>query len=325
MTLPSPITTVSATELARILAQTAPHRADSTVWSKGAATLLDVVELRLHAVTTDRTAIAVGTAHLHETSGAWHAVLRDTDADALHQWASSRGHDEDVRLVSDGQRLDAHTAGSGLHLPVSTAYPVLDWRARLAPYLRNATASPAGLDTDALRRWSTSGDTLWLDATKPATAVVIRGERFVGLQMATKQTVPAIRVPGTDPATPLGSAPALPLPDRDSHHTTLYTEMLKRVITSEEAVTDARQAQDGWAATAHIHAAGSAYVANRLLAELEQYDPRRAYHLAAQLREELDLGEFTDIAREIAYRADLDPAAWRDEYRRRKDASLSRT
>ncbi|WP_331727240.1 hypothetical protein OG871_39810 (plasmid) [Kitasatospora sp. NBC_00374] len=323
--LPTPDTTLSATELARILAQTAPHRSDGTVWKEGAATLLDIVEQRLHAVTTDRTAVAVGTADLHHTSGSWRVALLDADADTLQRWAASRGYDEDVHLATDGQRLDAYTATSGLHLPARPDYPLLYWREFLTPYLSAATGQPTALDTDALRRWSTSGDALWMDFTEPTRPVVVRGERFVGVQMPMKRTAPGIRVPGTDPTGTADTAPTLPLRDKNDDFAVLRAEMLKRVVTAEEAVTDAHQAQDGWAATAHIRSAGSAWLASRLLAELERIDPRQAYLIAAQVHEELDLGEFTDAAFATAVESGLDPSTWRGKYQDAKDAWLQRS
>ncbi|MEV7122133.1 hypothetical protein [Kitasatospora griseola] len=323
--------TLSAPDLARILQQTAPHRSAGTDWKDGAATLIEAADQRLHAVTTDRYTIAVATADLHdvpETATDFRAVLLDGDADTLQAWAASRGYDEAVRLTTDGQQLDATTLTSKLRLPITTdGFPLPGWRDFIAKHLTQdgPQAQPAGLTAEGLRRWTEHHDVLWIGTAGPATPVTFRGENFIGLHMASKRPAPLLLLPSGDAATADMAPATLPLPAPGSHFTVLRTEMLKRVVVGEEAVKDARADDDGWAATERITAAGSAWLAQRLLERLEQLDPRLAHSFARQLREELDQGDFTDVAYEVAYGLGLAPADWTEEYRGAKDAYLVRT
>lgn len=68
-------------------------------------------------------------------------------------------------------------------------------------------------------------------------------------------------------------------------------------------------------AVASYAAAGvNAWSAYRFLAALHQADPRLAAQTVADLAEELDAGDFSESAWEIAAKAGHDPQKWSDDY-----------
>ncbi|MFD5615852.1 hypothetical protein [Kitasatospora sp. NPDC127060] len=310
-------TILRADELARILEQTAPHRSEPTSWKPGAITLLDADTTHLHAVTTCRYTLAVASAPACGRAGgdgeAWTATIQGHDADSLAAWARSRGYDEDVSLIVAADRVEAFTPTSALRVPVSASpFPVTEWRQLLAAELdgpTDSTAAPTALDTELLRRWSDSGDIVWLGQSRRSGHLLVLGEDFAGVQMPVKKDWAA----PSGPAWAAGDgAPVatLPLPDPDDDLARLQSEMLQRVVLADESAKDAYAVGDRAAAAAIVTAAGSAYLAFQALRALEEIDPRRAHRLAAQVCDDFDSGEFTETAYQAAQADGLDPSAW---------------
>ncbi|MFG2844219.1 hypothetical protein ACGF12_13755 [Kitasatospora sp. NPDC048296] len=314
-------TILRAAELARILEQTAPHRSEPTSWKPGALTLLDADATRLHAVTTCRYTLAVGSAPACGPEGGdgepWAATIQGHDADSLAAWARLRGHDEDVHLIVAADRVEAFTPTSALRVPVSTAaFPLSGgWRPFLAARLKPATGDaprPIALDTAILHRWRKAGDYVWLGVAEHDGSLLVLGEDFAGVQMpvALEWQPPLAHISAADGR----PVEALPLPDGNDEFAHLRAEMLQRVVTSGEALKDAAYSGGPDAVAPIANAAGSAYLAFRALRALEEVDPRRAHRLAAEVTDELDFAEFTEAAFDAAHEIGLDPSAWVARY-----------
>ncbi|WP_371523254.1 hypothetical protein [Kitasatospora sp. NBC_01300] len=311
-----------AAELARILDQTAPHRSKPDTWQDGSVTLLDADPVRLHAVTTSRYTVAVGSAALSGPDSAkgepWSTTLQDDDADSLAAWARTRGYDEDVRLIVAPDRLEASTLTSSLRVPVSaTKFPLRGgWRPFIAARVEPSTGTapkPVALDTATLRRWKGIGDYVWLGVSEHDGSLLVLGEDFVGVQapVAKGWQAPLAHASAAADGRPVE---VLPLPDGDDEFSTIRWEMLRRMVVADEAIKDARYAGDGALADAFLAVAGSSHVAVRALRALERIDARRAHEVAAAISDELDSGEFIEAAFETAVALSLDPSAWIAQY-----------
>ncbi|WP_049650120.1 hypothetical protein [Kitasatospora sp. MY 5-36] len=323
---------LAAADLARILEQTAPHRGDHEYWPRLAVTRLDADAHHLHAITTDRFTIAVARAATTTlTEGRpWAASVNADDATMLAAWARSRGYDEPVRLLMDGQSLEASTLTltSRLKVPASTGDYVVQWR----PFLRRHLEQPpapldlTGLDTRYLRRWEQAGNRLAFAQAGPAQPLIVSGPDFIGMQMPVRHRDATTREGlATDWTTPgdrtaPDTAPALPLPDPDQTVARMTGDLLKRVLLSTQDLTHAPLG-DHQAMAVHASAAAYAWIGHRVLQALAQTDPRQADRLVVDLRQELDAGDYSERAYDEAGQAGHDPQAWIDAYHARRDST----
>jgi hypothetical protein len=322
------VLSLTATDLARILEQSAPHRGEYAYWPLLAVTRLDADGRHLHAIATDRFTFAVArTATTTLTEGRpWAASVNEDDATMLAAWARSRGYNEPVRLVMDGQSLEASTATSWLKVPVTTGDYVVQWR----PFLRRHLEQPlapmdlSGMDTQYLRRWEQVGNRLAFSQAGPEQPLVVSGENFLGMQMPvrrsdgqTREALAADWTAGPEGDTESGAAVALPLPDPDKTVAQMTGDLLKRVLLSTQDLFDSPLG-DHRASAAHASAAAYAWIGHRVLQTLVETDPRLADRLVVDLHQELDAGDFSETAFDEAQQAGHDPKAWIDAYKARR-------
>ncbi|MEU3564603.1 hypothetical protein [Kitasatospora sp. NPDC006786] len=319
---------LAAADLARILEQTAPHRGDHEYWPRLAVTRLDADDRHLHAMATDRFTIAVARATTTTvTKGRpWAASVNADDAGLLAVWARGRGYDEPVRLVLDGQSLQASTLTSRLTVPVSTGDYVVQWR----PFLRQHLEQPlapmdlTGLDTQYLRRWEQADTRLAYSQAGPEQPLIVSGENFIGMQMPvrrgdgqTRATLAADWTAGPGDETESGAAATLPLPDPDKTVTQMTRDLLKRVLLSTQDLIAAPPG-DHRATAVHASAAAYAWIGHRALQTLAETDPRLADRLVVDLHQELDAGDYSETAFDEASQAGHDPMAWIDAHHARR-------
>lgn len=297
---------------------------------------LDVDATHLHAVASDRFTVAAARYRLNADQQGQERWARTIPADwakTLREWASAHGGGDTISISTEPGRLIFGTEHTDIRIPVTDDQEFPNWRSLLGRIAANVPAKFAfpAVDSRMLARWSDTHDVLRVHVTTDLTALMVFGEDFVGAQMPKRYkgvgpsgestfeeaiaewpTLDDNNEALADIATemPAENAPrweaASSIPD-------MVESLLQQTLRSMSDLMGAPSDEPG-AVASYATAGVNAWSAYRFLAALHQADPRLAVQTVADLAEELDAGDFSESAWEIAAKAGHDPQKWSNDY-----------
>lgn len=327
--------TINAHRLKLLLDQTADHMGpDNLELLHGIR--LDVDAQYLYAVASDRFTLAAARYRLAEGDQGqepWACLIPGDVVPALREWVGSMKGAAYItismakdRLVFDGPLADLTVAVVlGLEFP--------DWRGLLrsiASQTVEGAPFPA-LNTDLLPRWAAIRQSLRTRITADRKAVLFFGHDFIGAQMpsngggigpAKDQTFEsahgqwlwtlAAGATDVDMASLPQPEPARWEATRDVQETAAI--LLRGVLNSTSNAFNADNFDgDSDAFYAYIRSGVSDWMAYRYLDALYQVDPRAAQAVVDDTAEQLDSGELSEWAWDMAEQAGHDPQKWQDD------------
>lgn len=312
-------TSLTASALAEIIDQAAPHqhrREEVTVLN---ATFLDSDGTHLHAVASDRFTIAVARARL-ASGEMWTALLSAANASALHGWAHAHNYRDAIHLTSAPGQLTARSNHGSIALPtVNGEFPA--WRRLFRQHLDHPVepVEMTRLTTEYLLRWEKAGRRIHFAQTGAERPLIVFGEDFLGLQMPLRWTDGTTRDTLTASwasslGTPVDGPTELPLPDPLKAIPEMTENLLRQVLISSEDLFEA-ESLDTVAMRAHARCAVQAWTAHRLLQALQVADPQLAECVLRNVTDELECGDFAATAHEDAKKLGHDPAQWVADYK----------
>lgn len=315
-------TSLPAQQLAEALDQVMPHMANPSSTPILASVHFDNDGAHLHIVATDRYTFAVARRRLRSSDDEWTATVGAMHVTYLQSWAEAHSYRDTVELtVAPGQMTVVSNMGrivlptmDGAHAP---------WRALLNKHMEPSAevVDISGLDTQYLARWAKAGRHLQITQATPEAPFILSGEDFIGMQMPLRQIrgeMPSRAALAAEWAASLGLAndpeADLPLPADGDAGPIMTKELLQQVLISTQELYDVVGGEDRAAVAAHARAGSYAWTAHRLLQVLRVIDPRTTELALADLREELDAGDFSETAFDDAEKLGHDPQKWIDEY-----------
>ncbi|MEU4502609.1 hypothetical protein [Streptomyces sp. NPDC024089] len=297
---------------------------------------LDVDATHLHTVASDRFTVAAARYRLNADQQGKAPWARTIPADwlkPLREWTGAHGGDDTITISTEPGRLIFGTEHTDIRIPVTDDQEFPNWRSllgRIAANIPTKFAFP-GVDSRMLARWADTDDVLRVHVTTDLTALMVFGEDFVGAQMPKRYT-------GLGPSGESTFEEALAqwptLDDDNEALADMATEMpaerkprweaassipdmveslLQQTLRSTSGLLGA-PSEDPGAMASYATAGVNAWSAYRFLAALHQADPRLAAQTVAELAEELDAGDFSENAWDIAKAAGHDPQKWSDDY-----------
>lgn len=330
---------IPAYRLAEMLAQVGAHTADPE-WvptEQLAGVHLDADGAALHLVASDRFTLAVARKALDGPREAWSGTLAARHVTALAALAKAAGHDRIELTVTDALDLTASSPASSITVPFlnPTKHPFPDWRQLITRYLAPVGAGRlAAADTERLARWAEGGRRVRIFQDGPTAPFVVTdfeaAGTFIGVQMparlddaTTRDDVAAfwshLLGEASEHLEDAGTAarPGELFADPSGQLDRFDEQLLRRVVVTSNELADLPTGEDPAARArfdATVHTLVSAWTAHRLLRVLTDSDPALAARTVAELEEELDGGEFGEIAYDLATKAGHDPNAWADEH-----------
>lgn len=297
---------------------------------------LDTDATHLHAVASDRYTIAAARYRLNADQQGQEPWARTIPADwlkPLREWASAHGGGDTITISLTPGFVGFGTEHTDIRIPVTDDQEFPNWRSLLTGIAANIPAKFAfpSVDSRMLARWADTDDVLRVHVTTDLTALMVFGEDFVGAQMPKRYN-------GVSPSGESTFEEALAqwptLDDNNEALADLATEMpaeTKPRYNATDTIPDMVEAllqqtlrstsdllgapsEDPGAMASYALAGVNAWSAYRFLAALHQADPRLAAQTVAALAEELDAGDFSEMAWEIAEKAGHDPQKWSDDY-----------
>lgn len=293
---------------------------------------LDADATHLHAVATDRFTVAAARYRLNADQQAQEPWARTIPADwlnPLREWTSAHGGGDTITISLVPGRVIFGTEHTDLRIPVADEQEFPNWRSLLTGIAANIPAKFAfpAVDSRMLTRWADTGDTLRVHVTTDLTAMLLFGEDFIGAQMPQRYNGVGPSGESTfeealaqwptldDNNEALADMPAEDKPRWEAASTIpdMVEALLQQTLRSTSDLRGAPSDDPG--ARASFALAGvKAWSAYRFLDALHKADPRLAAQTVAELGEELDAGDFSEAAWEIAAKAGHDPQKWSDDY-----------
>ncbi|MGW1102772.1 DNA polymerase III subunit beta family protein [Streptomyces sp. NPDC002540] len=296
---------------------------------------LDVDSTYLHAVATDRYTVAVAR-YRHDGEQNGEPLARTIPAPylcALREWIGTQEGQHSVTISTEAGRLVFATPHTEMRIPVTDSQEFPDWRGLLRSVVNQPGSEelfPA-LNPGFLARWAAAGDNVRVRIAAEDKAIAVFAGDFIGAQMPTRysgvgpieqQTFGEARTAwgrtlqqgaeGLDMATDM-LAEDKPRYEAASTIPDMVESFLQQTLRSTTDSLGAPSTDPG--AIASFALAGvHAWSAYRLLNALHQADPRLAAQTVAELSDELDAGDFSESAWDIAIKAGHDPVAWRNDY-----------
>jgi hypothetical protein len=316
-------TNLPAHQLAEAISQVMPHMAKPDCSTPILSSVhFDNDGTYLHAVATDRYTLAAARRRLRSCEEEWTATVGAMHVTYLQSWAEAHSYRDTIELaITPGQMTAVSNMGrivlptmEGMHAP---------WRALFNKHLERAAeiVDISGLDTQYLHRWAEAGRHLQIAQATPEAPYILSGLDFIGMQMPIRQIrgeAPSRAALATDWAGSLGFANDpdmdLPLPAVGDAGPTMTEELLKQVLISAHDLYDVVGGEDRAATAAHARAGAHAWIAHRLLQVLRVVDPRTTELALADITNELDAGDFSEIAFDDAEKLGHQPQEWIDSY-----------
>ncbi|MFJ6487039.1 hypothetical protein [Streptomyces californicus] len=297
---------------------------------------LDVDANHLHTVATDRFTIAAARYRLNhddKNQEPWGRTIPAAWLKPLREWTAAHAGSEQVTVSTAAGRVDFTTDHTEFRIPVVDDREFPNWRSLLTGIAANIPAKFAfpAVDSRMLARWADTDDVLRVHVTTDLTALMVFGEDFVGAQMPKRYN-------GVSPSgestfedalaqwpTLDGNDEALAdlatgMPAENTPHweatssiSDMVESLLQQTLRSMSDLMGAPSDEPG-AVASYATAGVNAWSAYRFLAALHQADPRLAAQTVAALAEELNAGDFSEMAWEIAEKAGHDPQKWSDNY-----------
>ncbi|MDQ0792053.1 hypothetical protein [Streptomyces sp. B1I3] len=293
---------------------------------------LDVDATHLHAVASDRYTVAAARYRLNGDQQGQEPWARTIPADwlkPLREWTSAHGGGDTITISVVPGRVIFGTEHTDIRIPVADDQEFPNWRSLLTGITANIPtkfAFPA-VDSRMLARWADTGDTLRVHVTTDLTAMLLFGEDFIGAQMPKRYNGVSpsgestfeealAQWPTLDDNNEALADLAAEMPAGDDEMGTIpemVSSLLQQTLRSTSDLLGAPTDDPG--ATASYALAGvNAWTAYRLLDALHKADPRLAAQTVAELGDELEAGDFSENAWDIAAKAGHDPQAWSDDY-----------
>ncbi|WP_330173052.1 hypothetical protein OG875_05235 [Streptomyces sp. NBC_01498] len=293
---------------------------------------LDADSSHLYAVATDRFTLAAARYRLKYDDAKqepWARTIPTSWLKPLREWVSAHGGGDTIRIALAEGFVVFGTEYTEIRIPVTDDQEFADWR-RL---LRGASVQPGtifafpAVSSRLLARWADTGQALRVHVTTDLKAFMLFGEDFIGVQMPERyagigpveeetfeqalELWPGIFADADDTADMATDMPA----EVDEMGTIpeMVRSLLQQTLRSTGDMLGAPSRDPG--AMASFALAGvNAWSAYRFLDALHTADPRLAEKVVAELGEELDAGDFSEHAWDIAAKAGHDPQAWHDDY-----------
>ncbi|MEU0831244.1 hypothetical protein [Streptomyces sp. NPDC005969] len=297
---------------------------------------LDIDATDLHAVASDRYTIAAARYRLNygdQRQEPWARTIPGSWLKPLREWVNSHGGGDTITISTETGRVDFTTAHTEIRIPVTDDQEFPNWRALLrgiAAEIPTIYAFPA-IDARMLTRWADTGDVLRVRVTTDQKALMVFGEDFVGAQMPKRyagigpceeetfeQALALWPHLFTDDGDTADMATDMPDENKPRYEATssipdMVESLLQQTLRSTSDMLGAPSEEPGAMASFAI-AGVNAWSAYRFLAALHKADPRLATQTVADLAEELDAGDFSETAWDIAEAAGHDPQKWADDY-----------
>jgi hypothetical protein len=293
---------------------------------------LDVDATHLHAVASDRFTIAAARYRLNkdeQSQEPWARTIPATWLKSLREWASAHDGSQQITITTETGRVDFTTDTTEFRIPVTDDQEFPNWRSLLRGITLHVPEKfnfPA-VDSRLLARWADTDDVLRVHVTSDLTALLVFGEDFIGAQMPTRYAGigpcedetfeaalamwPTLGGNEKDAAHPVTELPAVE--DAMGTIPEMVRSLLQQTLRSTSDLLGAPSKDPG--AMASFALAGvNAWSAYRFLDALHRADPRLAAKTVAELGEELEAGDFSENAWEIAEKAGHDPQKWSDDY-----------
>ncbi|MFF3128559.1 hypothetical protein ACFVRD_41255 [Streptomyces sp. NPDC057908] len=297
---------------------------------------LDVDATDLHAVASDRFTVAAARYRLNadqQGQEPWARTIPASWLKTLREWASAHGGGDTITISTETGFVVFGAESTEIRIPVTDDQEFPNWRSLLTGIAANIPtkfAFPA-VDSRMLARWAGTDDTLRVHVTTDLTALMVFGEDFIGAQMPRRYN-------GVGPSGESTFEEALAqwptLDDNNEALADMAAEMpteQKPRYSAADTIPDMVEAllqqtlrstsdllgapsEDPGAMASYALAGVNAWSAYRFLAALHQADPRLAAQTVAELGEELDAGDFSESAWDIAKAAGHDPQKWSDDY-----------
>lgn len=314
-------TSLRARALAEILDQVIPH-----MYQQEKIPLLDGVHFdsdgtNLHAIATDRYTMAAARARLRSGT-IWTATVSGMHVTYLQSWATAHGYDDTVHIASSPGELTFSSNQGRVTIPTFPGeFPA--WRSLFRHHLDQPVQPMelAGLDTRYLLRWDKAGRRLRFSQASPELPLIVFGEDFLGMQMplrwaddgSNRETLTAAWAASIGTAS---TSPAdLPLPDPTNAIPEFTRDLLHRVTLASAELYEACGPSDPSAMAAHAISGSNAWISYRLIQALQVVDQRLAERVLADLHEELEAGDFAEIAYEDAESLGHDPEKWLEDFK----------
>lgn len=323
--------TINAHQLGRLIDKVRSHISNEYIEVLHGIRL-DTDATHLHAVASDRFTVAAARYRLNTDQQGQEPWARTIPADwlkPLREWTRAHGGGDTITISLVPGRVIFGTEHTDLRIPVADDQEFPNWRSllnRIAATIPAKFAFPV-VDSRMLTRWADTGDTLRVHVTTDLTAMLLFGEDFIGAQMPKRYS-------GVGPSAESTFAEALAqwptLDDNNEALADLPTEdrprwqaastipdmaeaLLQQTLRSTSDLLGA-PSDDPGACASFALAGVKAWSAYRFLDALHKADPRLAAQTVAELGEELDAGDFSQDAWEIAAKAGHDPQKWSDDY-----------
>ncbi|MFF3094216.1 hypothetical protein [Streptomyces cyaneofuscatus] len=323
--------TINAHRLGQLIDKTINH-----IGSEYVETLhgirLDVDANHLHTVASDRFTIAAARYRLNhddKNQEPWGRTIPAAWLKPLREWTAAHAGAEKVTISTETSRVDFTTDRTEFRIPVVDDQEFPNWRALLRSitlHVPDKFIFPA-VDSRLLARWADTDDVLRVHVTSDLKALMVFGEDFIGAQMPK-------RYAGIGPCEDetfeiaLGLWPTLdedtdgpaevPTEEKSRYNAadtipSMVEALLQQTLRSTSDLLGA-PSEDPGAMASFALAGVNSWSAYRFLNALHQADPRLAAQTVAELAEELDAGDFSETAWEIAEKAGHDPQKWSDDY-----------
>ncbi|WP_329616409.1 hypothetical protein OG244_28180 [Streptomyces brevispora] len=297
---------------------------------------LDVDATHLHAVASDRFTVAAARYRLNadeQGQEPWARTIPAAWLTPLRAWTSAHGGGDTITISTEPGYVVFGTGHTEIRIPVTDDQEFPNWRSlltRIAANIPTKFTFPA-VDSRMLARWADTDDVLRVHVTTDLTALMVFGEDFIGAQTPTRYTGVGSSGKSTfeeafaqwptldDNNEALADmSTAMPVDDKRRYNPAdtipdMVEALLQQTLRSTSDLLGA-PSEDPGAMASFALAGVNSWSAYRFLDALHKADPRLAAQTVAELAEELDAGDYSETAWEIAEKAGHDPQKWSDDY-----------
>ncbi|MGW4695200.1 DNA polymerase III subunit beta family protein [Kitasatospora cineracea] len=317
---------VNARELQRILSQVEPHVNSEDFLPAIAGIRLEGDGRHLIAIATDRYTMGIARTPLRSDAEPWAVTVPGRRVKSLRQWLKAQDRLATVVISPTETTVTFESPADELRITTAEGdFP--KWRGMIAKLIAD-DPQPVPLTSytaEFLARWASAGS--FLAATQAAAdkPLLLFGENFLGLQMPASRSDDRTREKTVaEWADTLDLANTTPVeveqPKAEGNVAVTSEQLLYRIAVSTADVVDLAHQPDPHLMAMYAITSCNAWTAYRLLQELQKLSPSRTAKLLGALNEELEAGDFSEIAWEYALQAGHDPEKWVEEHDARRKA-----
>ncbi|MFH8867096.1 hypothetical protein [Streptomyces griseus] len=325
------MTTINAHQLGRLIEKVRSHVGPERIETIHGIRL-DVDANHLHTIATDRFTIAAARYRLNhddKNQEPWGRTIPAAWLKPLREWIAAHAGAEQVTISTAADRVDLTTARTEFRIPVVDDQEFPNWRALLRHITLHVPEKfifPA-VDSRLLARWADTDDVLRVHVTSDLTALMVFGEDFIGAQIPKRyagigpcenETFEAALALWPTLDEEADGTAELPTEEKSRYNAantipSMVEALLQQTLRSTSDLLGA-PSEDPGAMASFALAGVNSWSAYRFLNALHKADPRLAAQTVAELAEELDAGDFSETAWDIAEKAGHDPQKWSDDY-----------